>query len=255
MASLFSKKKKKDVDITNLLDLIKQNPNNANNYLMLGQLYLERTNKEKGIENLFKAAELFTKEAFISKAIAIYKKIQDIDPHNAKLPATINDTHRQSSEIYSDSLRDSEKSSLEAHPLIFQSELFSSLDNSEFHEFIKKARVEKFIPGQLIISEGESGDSMYIILSGKVKVLTKSDGMTIELGYLEEKDFFGEVSILTEKPRTATIIGITNGELLALSKKDLQTAFAKYPAFQRKVEEFYQKRVYNTIDIFLKKLK
>jgi len=261
MVSLFSPKRKKvdskslKNDIKSLLDSIQQNPANANSYLMLGQLYLEEGKKEKGIETLFKAAELFSKEAFITKAIAIYKNIEEIAPHHPKLPSNITNTHRQSGEIYSDSQKASEKSSRETHALVFQSELFSSLDISEFNELIKKAQVLKYIPGQLIISEGDSGDSMYFILSGRVKVLTKSEGVNIELGYLEEKDFFGEVSILTEKPRTATIIGLINGELLVLNKKDLQEAFQKYPAFQKKVEEFYNKRVYSTIDIFLKKLK
>ena len=81
MVAFFTQKKKKS-GLENALKSIKQNPNNPNNYLLLGQLYLEEGNKEKGIDSMFKAADLFSKEAFITKAIAIYKKIEEIDPKN-----------------------------------------------------------------------------------------------------------------------------------------------------------------------------
>ncbi|OGF58842.1 MAG: hypothetical protein A2Y62_10225 [Candidatus Fischerbacteria bacterium RBG_13_37_8] len=255
ISTIFSKKKKKEV-IKGLIKVIKENPKDPTNYLQLGQLYMEIDNKEEGIKALFKSAELFAKEAFFSKAIAIYKKIEQIEPDHPLLPANIRSTHEKTGEYYSESKKvQHEKLSQETYSLIFQSELFSSLENVEFEQIIRISKLEKYIPGQIIISEGELGDSMYFIISGRVKVITKNVGETIELGYLEEKDFFGEVSILTEQPRTATIVGLTSGELLVLNKNDLQDLFKKNPDFQRKVEEFYQKRVYNTIDIFLKKLK
>lgn len=255
LSSVFSKKKRKEL-IKDLLKATEQNPSNPYNYYQLGMLYLDMKEKEEAIKALFEAARLFAAEGFFSKAISIYKKIEDLDPSNPKLAAAIDETHKKSEAYYEGSKKKiTEKIPREAFALACQSELFSSLDASEFKEIFKLAKIINFIPGQIIISEGELGDSMYFILSGKVKVITKKDNVPVELGYLEEKDFFGEVSVLTDKPRTATIVGLTNGELLVLHKNELQEAFKKYPEIKKKVEEFYQKRVYSTIDIFLKKFK
>jgi len=255
ISSIFTKKKKKEI-LKNLMKSIQENPSNPNNYYQLGLLYLEMKDNENGLRALFKAAELYTAEGFFTKAISIYKKIEEIDPSNPNLPANIKETHRKSGQYFSEKSKTlAERIPQDVFALVCQSELFSSLNFTEFNEIFKQAKIEKFIPGQIIINEGEIGDSMYFILSGRVKVMTKRDNVSVELGYLEEKDFFGEVSVLTERPRTATIIGLTNGELLVLNKNDLQEAFKKYPDIQKKIEEFYQKRVYSTIDIFLKKFK
>lgn len=255
LSSIFSKKKKKE-HIKSLLKETEQNPSNPNNYYQLGLLYLDMKEKDKAIKALFKAAHLYEAEGFFSKAISIYKKIEEADVNNPNLQANIKETHKKSEAYYEDSKKKiAEKIPPEVLALTCQSELFSSLDATEFNEIFKLARIIKFIPGQIIINEGEVGDSMHFILSGKVKVITKTNDVPVELGYLEEKDFFGEVSILTDKPRTATIVGLTNGELLVLHKDELQIAFNKYPEIKNKVEEFYQKRVYSTIDIFLKKFK
>jgi len=250
---LFFHKKKKIIQ--SLLDEIKRDPNNPSNYIKLSELYLEEQKNNEAIELLFKAAEIFEKTSLFSQAIAVYKKIEKIDPNNSRLQKAIENIHLKTSEFYADKIKYSHTLGKSDLSLLYQGELFSSLAYEEFLELIKNTRVEKFIPGQIIISEGEKGDSLYFILSGKVKVITKSEGKSIDLGYLEENDFFGEVSILTGKPRTATIIGMTNGELLIINRKDLYEAFQKNPSFKNKIEEFYSKRVYSTIDIFLKKLK
>lgn len=250
---LFFKKKKKTIQ--SLLDSIEKEPNNPSYYIKLSDLYLEEKKEQEAISLLFKAAKLFEGNSLFSQAIAIYKKIEKINPHHPQLKESLENFHIKTSEFYTERKTDSQNLPRSDLSLLYQGELFSSLDYNEFLELIKNAKIEKFIPGQIIISEGEKGEALYFLLSGKVKIITKSEGKSIDLGYLEENDFFGEVSILTNKPRTATVIGMTNGELLIINKKDLQEAFQKNPTFKNKIEEFYKKRVYDTIDIFLKKLK
>ena len=62
-----------------------------------------------------------------------------------------------------------------------------------------------FDRGKVILREGEPGNSLYMLTSGKVKAFVKKDGKQVPIAELEEGAFFGEMSILTGKPRTATI--------------------------------------------------
>src|ERR1041385_2530507 len=98
--------------------------------------------------------------------------------------------------------------------------------------------------GAVIISEGETGTAMYVIVSGEVKVYTRGTGNSgsVYLAKLGEGDFFGEVSVLTGKPRTATITASRPTELLRLDKNKLDGALSRHPGIRRVLDDFYKKR-------------
>jgi len=97
---------------------------------------------------------------------------------------------------------------------------------------------------------------MYLIASGEVKVYTRgSAGTPLYLAQLGEGDFFGEVSVLTGKPRTATITAAQRTELLRLDRSKLDTALAKYPGIRRVLDEFYKRRAKHTVEAMIENLK
>jgi len=98
---------------------------------------------------------------------------------------------------------------------------------------------------------------MYVISSGEVKVYTRGTGKsgTVYLAKLGEGDFFGEVSVLTGKPRTATITASQPTELLRLDKEKLDNALAKHPGVRKVLDEFYRKRANNTVEAMIENLK
>ena len=109
----------------------------------------------------------------------------------------------------------------------------------------------------MILSEGDPGDSMYVISSVEVKVYTRATGKSgsVYLAKLGEGDFFGEVSVLTGKPRTATITASQPTELLRLDKEKLDNALAKHPGVRRVLDDFYKKRANNTVEAMIENLK
>jgi len=116
--------------------------------------------------------------------------------------------------------------------------------------------LESHDEGSVIISEGQPGASMYVIANGEVKVFTNGPGgTTVYLAKLGEGDFFGEVSMLTGKPRTATITASQRTELLRLDKEKLDNALAKYPGIRRVLNEFYQRRAEHTVEAMIESLK
>jgi tetratricopeptide (TPR) repeat protein len=138
-----------------------------------------------------------------------------------------------------------------------KSPLFEVLTDEEREALVKEMDLEEHEEGSVIISEGDSGSSMYVIAGGEVKVFTRSTagGSPLYLAKLGEGDFFGEVSVLTGKPRTATITAAGRTELLRLDKEKLDNALAKYPGIRKVLDEFYKKRANHTVEAMIESLK
>jgi len=137
------------------------------------------------------------------------------------------------------------------------SPLFEVLTTDEREAVVREMELEQFDEGSVIISEGEAGTAMYVIVSGEVKVYTRGTGNTgsVYLAKLGEGDFFGEVSVLTGKPRTATITASRPTELLRLDKTKLDGALANHPGIRRVLDDFYKKRAKHTVEAMIENLK
>jgi len=79
------------------------------------------------------------------------------------------------------------------------------------------------VPGQRIVAAGERGDRMYFIASGEVDVLVKPKPVRLSAG-----DFFGEIALLKHSARTATVIAVTECQLMVLSRDFLQGRLLAY---------------------------
>ena len=144
-----------------------------------------------------------------------------------------------------------------AEPSVPKSPLFEVLGKDEREALAGEMELETHDEGAVIISEGDPGTSMYVITSGEVKVYTRGKGGTgsLYLAKLGEGDFFGEVSVLTGKPRTATITASKPTELLRLDKEKLDNALATYPGIRKVLDEFYKKRAAHTVEAMIESLK
>jgi len=138
-----------------------------------------------------------------------------------------------------------------------KSPLFEILSEDERAAIVKEMEVESHDEGSVILNEGDPGTSMYIVASGEVKVYTRPANKSgpIYLARLGEGDFFGEVSVLTGKPRTATITASQRTELLRLDKDKLDGVLAKYPGIRKVLDEFYKKRAAHTVEAMIESLK
>jgi hypothetical protein len=138
-----------------------------------------------------------------------------------------------------------------------KSPLFEILDDDERAAIVKEMEIESHDEGSVIINEGDPGTSMYIIASGEVKVYTRpaNKSGTVYLARLGEGDFFGEVSVLTGKPRTATITASQRTELLRLDKDKLDGVLSKYPGIRKVLDDFYKKRAEHTVEAMIESLK
>ncbi|MBI5493315.1 MAG: Crp/Fnr family transcriptional regulator [Deltaproteobacteria bacterium] len=110
--------------------------------------------------------------------------------------------------------------------------LFSGLEDFYLKDIIGRGEIRSWPDSSQIIIEGESGDAVFFILNGRVKVtLYGEEGREIVLAILKEGDMFGEMSIIDDKPRSANVEAISELECLVVSK----SAFLDYLSRHHKV--------------------
>jgi len=139
-------------------------------------------------------------------------------------------------------------------------DLFKLLDENELAELASVIDSKTVVGGQIIFNAGELGDSLYIVRSGEVELFVKDTaGQKIVLTTAEPNDLFGELSMLDERPRSATAMALENTELLLLDREDLLLLFQKQPdaalnmlaalsTMLRKVDRLLQTRVSRNVN-------
>jgi CRP-like cAMP-binding protein len=108
--------------------------------------------------------------------------------------------------------------------------LFSELEETDLQRIADVASVQKYHKDNIILIEEEVGTTMFIIISGKVKISRISDdGREVILSILSEGDFFGEMSLLDGQTRSANVTAIEESELLMLRREDFLQMLYDYP--------------------------
>ena len=114
--------------------------------------------------------------------------------------------------------------------LFRQVPLFSGLEAEDLESLISVATRRKYPKDGVIFFEHDVGDALFMILSGKVKVtILSDDGREIILAMLSDGDFFGEMSLLDNQPRSATAIAIQETEIVVLHQRDFLSIVEKRP--------------------------
>lgn len=94
-----------------------------------------------------------------------------------------------------------------------------------------KDTINQYDDGEIIVNEGEAGGSMFIIVSGAVKITkSKGDG-DLELAKLVKGDYFGEMSLLQNAPRSATVTAVGTTRLMVLSMATFMLKIRRDPSF------------------------
>ena len=108
--------------------------------------------------------------------------------------------------------------------------LFSSLEDAELEAIQNASIVKKFSREHLIFLADEEGDTLFVIIRGKVKVTQFSEsGKEVIFSMLNDGDFFGDMSLLDGKPRSASIITAEESELLLLRRQDFHRLIETHP--------------------------
>ena len=99
--------------------------------------------------------------------------------------------------------------------------LFSSMQHDQLSALASCATLRRYPRSTLILRAGEETDGLYVMLSGRAKVLIPDDeGHEVILAVLAQRDFFGEMGLLDDQPRSASVETLEPCELLRLGKME-----------------------------------
>ncbi len=125
--------------------------------------------------------------------------------------------------------------------------LFSSLSPERLQQLIESVELREVEPGTVLVREGEVGASLYVIASGKARVEIAASAEP--LAELEEGAFFGELGLLTDFPRSASVVATTTLQVLEVSREVVGRLIAEEPEVLRVLVRFFRDRM---IDRWLK---
>jgi CRP-like cAMP-binding protein len=101
------------------------------------------------------------------------------------------------------------------------SPLFAGLETSAIESLSRICRVEKIVKGRAIVEEGSLGDSMFVLMRGRVRVEKRTpadDRYTVTFLSHEKGDFFGELGLLDSDRRSATVTAETDCEVIVIER-------------------------------------
>lgn len=121
---------------------------------------------------------------------------------------------------------------------------YFGLPPDKLQELVRRMTPKTFEAGLPVCRQGEAGDVMYVIRSGSVKVTRRGeDGVERHLHTLGAGDYFGELALITNKVRRASVVTLEECRLLELSKKDLYDFADEYPRFKAALDAYADSRV------------
>lgn len=130
--------------------------------------------------------------------------------------------------------------------------LFDGFSPEELVAVMRGLELVSFEAGNVIVAEGAAGDSMFILTTGRVKAYVKTPkGKSMKVQEFEEGDFFGEIAVLTGKPRTATLTAAVDCECLELSRANLDEITKTHPGVREVLKKFQKERALSTVQAIM----
>ena len=122
--------------------------------------------------------------------------------------------------------------------------LFSGLTDPELDEIVAITNKRSYPKNNVIINEGDDTNSLYLIISGKVKVvLSDEDGKEITISILEPNEYFGELALIDSEPRSARVVTMEQCQFCVINQSDFNLVLENNPGLVRNLLKGLSKRL------------
>ena len=141
---------------------------------------------------------------------------------------------------------------MDKEELLKKVDLFSGLEKKALSDLAKCYIVRPFKKGATLVKQGHSGLGLYIIVSGKVKIVKKTaDGDELEIAVHGPGEFFGEMTVLDSAPRSASVIALEDTECLHLTAWEFKARMKVHPEIALEILPVVVRRFRETNDRLL----
>lgn len=184
-------------------------------------------------------------KGFHAKAIAAYRKAVVLQDDRQ-------DLHQELAELIGGP--ESDTASEASTQLDPGSILFSLFETRALGELLGETDLREFEAGDIIVTEGEKGASLFVLVEGEVKVYTLGrEGEHLPLTELSAGDLFGEVAVLSGAPRTATVTASERVTAVEIDKTVIDRVSASHPKVREVLEQFCMHRAEDTIEALIRR--
>ncbi len=116
------------------------------------------------------------------------------------------------------------------------------LSSKELDQLVINLRAARVFKGYEIIRQGDPGDTFYLIATGRVSVWVNKGNERVKVAELRADDYFGEMALISNAPRNATVVAEGLTELFVLEKSNFEKILLKNPAIADKLKKAYAAR-------------
>ena len=262
--------------------ILEQDPNDLTAYLKCGDILRKMDRSNEAIQSYTKVAQVYAADGLLLKAIAACKLIMEIDPQHTDTQAMLADLYAKKIGRAAATLppglavtppplppkpATATASAAPADEILTVSDedvvvveeaptpadlptipLFSDLPKNAFIQLLEQMRMRSVLPGEVVIREGDVDDSMFIVSHGKVKVTKTSEkGSEVILAQIGDGAFFGEMALLSEAPRSASVISVEETLLFEVSRDVLNQVVSNFPSVKNILLKFYRQRLLSNL--------
>ncbi|MFI5168131.1 MAG: cyclic nucleotide-binding domain-containing protein [Thermoanaerobaculales bacterium] len=254
---------------------IKRRPENFNLLLRQAEILALAGDRDKAIAVCRKLAHHYAEQGFYARAIAVIHKVLRLDPSRqdvtnelARFIAAQQEEEKKaeaklkratsagSARALEPALPPPSAEQQQAEKERAASQFFTAFPAGALEQLLATTSLRIFREGATIMREGEPGSSLFLIDEGTVEVQTTDQaGQLLVLAKLGPGDFFGEVAVLSGKPRTATIIARSAVSAIEITRATLDRVATHYPEVREVLQRFYQERAQATAEAMLTRLR
>ena len=129
-----------------------------------------------------------------------------------------------------------------AEELVKTSKLFMLLDEQGRERMLAGATRREAAAGEVLCREGEKGEAFFVVVSGKVSVSADDFGTEKAIAQLGRGAFFGEMAVVVNQPRSATVTAVEACDLLSFSREVVEAVLKDYPSVRQALSAIGVKR-------------
>ncbi|MBK9374172.1 MAG: cyclic nucleotide-binding domain-containing protein [Holophagales bacterium] len=249
---------------------LRDDPADTGAVLRLADALASGGDPREAVQVLNRAGPRLQKAGRLVEAIAVYKKVEELDPKaevtssflsQIELKKLLEATAKAQAKVQAQALAaappapgpasppsagvaERRKKSERVHALRKEIPLLKDIPPFLFELVLEKIHLRTLAPGQTLFAEGDDGSSLSFVAAGELVVSAKGDdGALVLLGLLGPGDVAGEISFLSGVPRTATVSARTRVDLLELDRNALTPLVKKHRHVADALSRLYAERV------------
>jgi cAMP-dependent protein kinase regulator len=250
-------------------EILVTDPSDVTAHLKRGDILRKLGQGPQAIEAYTKVAETYAGDGLLLKAIAACKLILEIDTNHTATQKMLADLYAKKTGRATQAppppaprpaAAPDEITELSDEDVVLIEEtppppielptipLFSDLPKNAFIQLMEQMHMRSMLPEEVVIREGDVGSSMFIISSGRVKITKTSEtGGEIVLAHLGDGAFFGEMALIGEAPRSASVIADEDTVLFEVSRDVLAEVIKSFPSVAGIIVRFYRQRLLSNL--------